>query len=242
MQTHQASRSRRSQVLVLSALAFVFLILLWLIVQRERLPDGVPAGYARRWLLAEVCQPPCWEGITPGTTTVSQALDLLNNNPGIIPGSANAHDGYVVWRWKGSTHGGEARYARADPQQRINEISPFYESLPGAKASFTLAEVIQRYGAPSHIRASTFYGPHGDGPFYAIMIIYQPMGLIFTNIAMITAKPELTDRLAFNRVSFYTPTDLLNLSAEPWVGFQPFDSYCQVTPGPFTQDACGPIP
>lgn len=176
MNTQLSTRSRIFWLLSFCGSLLLAYVGIRFLSQNETLPAGVPAGYARRWLIAPVCAPPCWEGVTPGATTVRQALDILDQNPGIIAGSARATDGYVIWRWKGSAHGGEARYDPDDPQQRIVHIRPFYEYMPGAHGAFTLAEVMQRYGAPSHIRAYGFYGLHGDGPFYTIEIIYQSLG------------------------------------------------------------------
>jgi hypothetical protein len=36
-----------------------------------------------RWLSAPTCQPPCWEQITPGVTTLDEALDLLAGLPDV---------------------------------------------------------------------------------------------------------------------------------------------------------------
>jgi len=33
------------------------------------------------WLAQPVCQPPCWQDITPGVTTMGEALSILKNTP-----------------------------------------------------------------------------------------------------------------------------------------------------------------
>jgi hypothetical protein len=78
----------------------------WWPVEVENLPAGVPSGYAKRWIAGDPCALPCWEGVTPGQTTVADAVKILNRNPGIIAGSAitNTSSSFVTWKWVGSDH------------------------------------------------------------------------------------------------------------------------------------------
>jgi DNA-binding beta-propeller fold protein YncE len=92
--------------------------------------DWVAAS--RAWLNGKPCRVPCWEGITPGKTTVGEALVLLKQNPLIDPSSVavlsardvQGTDGFdpkyypdvVVWGWVGAsgsgTYGGTLYFNR----------------------------------------------------------------------------------------------------------------------------------
>jgi DNA-binding beta-propeller fold protein YncE len=84
------------------------------------------AALSTRWLRGEPCAAPCWEGITPGVTTVGEALDLLKRSPLIDPESvfvaeltSNAApfvEHYLSWRWIGNDYaGGQATFSAVLP-------------------------------------------------------------------------------------------------------------------------------
>jgi hypothetical protein len=84
------------------------------------------AELSTRWLRGEPCVAPCWEGITPGVTTVGEALDLLKRSPLIDPESVfvaelvdlkSSHvEHYLSWRWIGNDYaGGEAAFSAVLP-------------------------------------------------------------------------------------------------------------------------------
>src|SRR5262245_57752922 len=63
----------------------------------------------RGWLRDTPCQAPCWEGITPGQTSVKEAVEILNRHPfttdprfGSLPSD---EEGTLVWLWNKSTQG-----------------------------------------------------------------------------------------------------------------------------------------
>src|SRR3990172_586921 len=53
-------------------------------------------------LTGEPCAPPCWYGITPGTTSETEALDIVNGlefiNPGTINLNRGVRGGVVYWQ------------------------------------------------------------------------------------------------------------------------------------------------
>ena len=77
-----------------------------------------PQAAQYSWLDESACRPPCWEGITPGVTTVTATADLLKANPTIqhvrVTDLAYVnHDGEheIRWGWtppSPSTRGGYA--------------------------------------------------------------------------------------------------------------------------------------
>jgi hypothetical protein len=50
-------------------------------------PSATPkilANWWTVWLTNPVCQPPCWQQITPGMTTREEAVSILENNPKVV--------------------------------------------------------------------------------------------------------------------------------------------------------------
>jgi hypothetical protein len=212
----------------------------WWLFEMENLPAGVPSGYAKRWIAGDPCALPCWEGVTPGRTTVVDAIKILSQNPGITAGSVitATSPGFLTWKWVASERGGEARYDPNAQPPTITSITPYYETLPGSAPSFALAEVIQRYGEPSHIIAHAFYGPHAEGPFYDVTIIYAQQGVSFEQRQMRHTKPILSPVMRFDRVSFHPLPFDPGPHSDIWQGFKSFDAYCREAPGYSIRGAC----
>jgi hypothetical protein len=107
-----------------------------------------------RWLSGNPCNPPCWEGITPGQTTLKDAVDLLQNNPligqlTIYADENRPNSGEISWSWPGvEKRGGRVFYAR------IGDVagSVVYAIWPGFGEGVRLGEVIQAFGEPSHVK------------------------------------------------------------------------------------------
>jgi len=127
-----------------------------------------------RWLKGVPCKSPCWEGITPGKTPATQAIDLLKINSFIDHSSfpVASSDTEIDWKWSDSHFGlGEIRFTSAisEPSSIVNWI------LVDLPEPVYLYQVIQAYGEPSHIVAYKFNGKHGDGPFYILFISHRAL-------------------------------------------------------------------
>ncbi|HVG01048.1 MAG TPA: SBBP repeat-containing protein [Chloroflexia bacterium] len=206
-------------------------------------PDRPPPGFERRWLDGVPCAPPCWEGITPGRTTLTDAVRLLQESPAVQPqtvlfrpwGQPEEGLGYIEWDWRGSEGGGQVLYDRTQGEAVVTDISPYLD------ISFTLGDVIAAYGEPTHIHATGFYGMHGDGPFYTATFYYEKHGMVLESNGLYHSKPTLGPGIRLDRVSFSTqpvrpqrPTfaaiaDDPSTGPQPWQGFKDFDVYCRNT-------------
>lgn len=207
-------------------------------------PDRPPPGFERRWLQGIPCAPPCWEGITPGRTTLTDAVRLLQESPAVQPqsvlfrpwGQPEEGLGYIEWRWRGSEgNGGEISYDHAQGEAIVTDISPYLD------ISFTLGDVIAAYGEPTHIHATGFTGRHGDGPFYTATFYYEKHGMVLESDGLHHGKPSLGPDIKLDSVSFSTqpvrplrPTfaaiaDDPSTGPQPWQGFKDFDVYCRNT-------------
>src|SRR5690349_8873700 len=89
MRDHPPTRQRLWLLILVLGLIVVGAIALVSLLAARLSPTraSVPAEVARHWLAGIPCAPPCWEGITPGQTTLPEALRILKANPAIDPTS-----------------------------------------------------------------------------------------------------------------------------------------------------------
>ena len=198
---------------------------------------SLPEEWPLRWLQGIPCRPPCWEGVTPGLTPVTKAVEIWRNNPLIsttrIVTSGLPHDDEndVVWTWatEGSFQGGQASFRNETSDQTITLITPYYPT------DFKLGDVIHAFGEPSEIAATASHNPE-KGFTYAIRLVYRSQGFVLSDGW--TSKPSLNAELSFSKVVFFAPTDEGLATAlpgiadrtgwlVPWQGFKKFDYYCR---------------
>jgi len=218
-------------------------------IGRNDLPDGTATALSQqgkteveqmmyRWLEGGPCKPPCWEGITPGQTTITEALTILErhslvtNLETVIP--ARSDTGATYWDWKRVNGGGG--FVGFYVGQTVYEVcvaDPFH--------FLTFHDVIEAYGEPSHVYA--WAGPSTDGrdTVYWLEIVYVPQGFVLhwskTHRAGEEVKPEFGPQWRDFGLCFFEPTkegfalSWGNLgvadSLIPWRGMLGFDDYCQ---------------
>jgi hypothetical protein len=191
-----------------------------------------------RWLEKEPCVAPCIEAILPGTTTASQAAEDLRNSSQIADietGSVPPNIGYITWKLRAEGSHGEAIFDNSSLTQTIRLIRLT------TSHSFSLNEVTQSYGEPSHVMISAGRGPDmGSALRYSVEFVYLNYGirLIYRGQA-VGEKPTLDGEMQFGTVDFFAPSrDGLAQSAGmeresvdhallPWQGFRDFDFYCK---------------
>ncbi len=199
------------------------------------------ADWPYRWLKGVPCRPPCWEGVTPGHTAATEAVETLRQSPVIATAEITSSPlvtemGVVIWSWVGKEgrEGGQAIFHAQEPS------SPIYYLHPYLPASFSLGDVIQAYGEPSHIIAKAFPRPDSEGFDYDLRILYRSHGFILLDGGAI--KPTLNADTLFGSVVFFALNDeglraALAGAADhpewvvPWQGMKDFDYYCTDTKG-----------
>lgn len=189
------------------------------------------ADWQTRWLDAIPCQPPCWEGITPGRTSGAEAVNLLRRSPLVrastVTSGAPLPYGRIEWRWTDGAWGGMILYSAEAVTTPVETIFP---SLP----LFRLGDVIRRYGEPNSVRA--FIYPTPDGPrYHSVTLFYLSKGILLNRET--EDQFDLTEDLLLE-VAFFAPSneglaaatgrhlDFLDTGV-PWEGYRGFDQYCR---------------
>ncbi|KAF0111917.1 MAG: hypothetical protein FD147_431 [Chloroflexi bacterium] len=105
-----------------------------------------------RILNEKICNLPCWEGITPGMTTIFEALEILQSNdlfiglkdPVLIRDSPITYE--LAWQTKSDTGGGIARSVGEN-----YAIRSIYLSLSKERPEITINEIIAHFGEPDSL-------------------------------------------------------------------------------------------
>ena len=123
-----------------------------------------------RWLNEPVCQPPCWEKITPGKTSFADALAIANTISGAkvsYVGDDNIRLNY--------NKGFVLLLSREDAN--IQEMD-----LSISDASLELGEIVDRYGFPDEMIKYGLSGPEGSSVW--IDLLYYDLGMVVTFYAL----------------------------------------------------------
>ena len=162
-------------------------------------PSLPPTAYAvasqlqHRWLSGLPCRLPCWEGITPGTTSATEALNLLQNNPLILEVNMVYEKGFgeINWRWKTDDNSGGRLFFRQEDQL-------VYAILPGIKSHITLGNVVQIYGEPDYAWVKEINHPNPGNvqtktpAAYSANIIWVSYGFAISPI--LTNRSDMLDQ------------------------------------------------
>lgn len=196
----------------------------------------LPIGWQDNWLKGVPCKPPCWEGITPGKTTLDEALKLLKQNLTITNTwtiANNDGSGGVGWNWSNKPYnkngvtslGGGIGY---DKHQIITYI--YIEPR-----MYKIGEIIQTYGEPNAVIAAPMrVSPENNIINYHLQFIYLNQGFALGTI--FEKEPSINADVGLDRVVFFPPgtydqhTSLDNISEQmmvPWQGFKDFRFYCR---------------
>jgi len=199
-----------------------------------------------RWLSGIPCEPPCWEGVTPGVTSGFDAAMIWSTNPLFRKVEVSRASGFgrewgnvdFEMNISSGNSAGEARYALADPQSLIYEIR-----LPTAYNG-NLEDLISAFGPPSHVIIAVY--PYADDPsdHWYVSILWMSKGLAIDRIDR-GSPPEIDGELSSLWVTYFSPglegykkTDVANVLTgfeyflRPWHGYGSFEEYIVSTPTP----------
>ena len=192
---------------------------------------ALPADYSLRWLKGTPCSVPCWEGITPGVTSLQDAIQLLKQNPLVrtISILTETIDGesYVLWDWINAEPGGQAYYDPKSSNKIIDNVRPNY-----VKKLLKLSDVIQAFGEPEYVIATYSRGAETTAHFYELYFSYVSKGFsLESSTDGGTSMPLLSSEIYVGQPGFYVPTkDFTQLKARgviAWQGFKDFNFYCR---------------
>ncbi len=178
-------------------------------------PTPVPQIPDDSLITQSPCAPPCWQGLTPGESTWSEATNFLMNNPlvkGNVEKPYDSAKGYHLWWWASETQDPlRANDIDSDKNDHITYISL------SPNTNITIGEVIQVYGLPTYVTMGFQYpppdslipGPEGVG-FDALYTKYG-FRVRWLEETQLTARPFSfcpSVEAILNTVDYYDPQRL----------------------------------
>lgn len=127
------------------------------------------------WLINSTCQLPCWRNITPGVTTIKEAISILENSPDVkISYRVNNS---IEWDFTPNKNGGGI--IRASQDGIINSIEL------GGDSEIMLQTIIESYGEPKYVKT---YDCRNS--MCAAFLIYPNLGMLVDVFVENTGKND----------------------------------------------------
>jgi hypothetical protein len=187
---------RNQLIQVMASISISTLILVSCNMYPEMLSD-------RALLTGLPCDTPCWQNITPGITTHTQALAILENSPYILGGSikqsGTQEQGGCLWEWR--LPGRRQQPGLTWKNEVVNEISL------GLTYQISVEQVVSKYGLPEALDITQ--GGVPEHPYWIIFLFYPKIGLQVTAYTS-EGNDSLEPSTNVGTVEFYTPTTLQN--------------------------------
>ncbi len=164
-----------------------------------------------RWLNEPVCQPPCWEKITPGKTSFTDAQAIANT----ISGAKMSYVGDDNIRLKDnqySAYNFAVLLSRGDANIQEMALTTRYTSLE-------LSEIVDRYGFPDEmIQFSIFDNQLAP---YWIDLLYYDLGMVITFERLPSDpwnKVNLGPDISIGTIRFYASQLEYYFNSSQWLG------------------------
>lgn len=222
---------------------------------------AVPADWTRSWLRSEPCAPPCFLGITPGTSSPTEARALMAAAfPAVEPlerESFRGDDMMLNWFWKVQDQRYSATtYFYTQPSQVFTTPVDTIVALTVEQDALPFSAVLTAFGEPDFMLANTFEFDQ-SGLHSTLDAVYLDRGMMLSfQLGTGTSLPDVAPEMPLFQVLFFAPTregfdvgagsyyDVSDLAARlvPWQGFLPYTAYCGEPRPTSTQQRCGVTP
>jgi len=182
--------------------------------------EGV--SWITSWLTHPACQPPCWENITPGVTTIDEAVKIVYQIPGVditwLPSMTGATEGEKSLGWDFSQSGygwiGTERW-----QEIVSEIH-----LGTGGEQLLLSGVNAAYGNPSSVVKGSCHGGFLSQPTCIYSIVYKDRGMELDIGIHDYKKVDIQADTETSTIYLYPLTgSRLNGSGIVWSGYGQYD-------------------
>lgn len=166
----------------------------------------------------EPCEAPCWNGITPGETSWSEALTIVEDDSRLSdPQVQNAQEGTAIGAQWSKTDGDPCCQMVSEDGQTVSFISLSFAP------DMTVEQVLEAQGEPEYALGTTVTDDQ------AVVYLFYPERnfIVVSFVAGTTA--ELTPQSEIIGALYATPKDMdLTIKTSKlhtWEGYAPFETY-----------------
>jgi hypothetical protein len=138
-------------------------------------------SWVEKWIKSPGCLAPCWEGITPGKTNLSDVPALLETTDGFRQITRNKEiligQDCIEWAMKGNDSGMAFGLACSDVSRNpeVQEVRLSFERNKGQNIFMRLSELVELYGEPEYVDIEL-------GSFSClIQLFFQKYGMTMTS-------------------------------------------------------------
>jgi hypothetical protein len=161
--------------------------------------DGL--SWITRWLINPTCQPPCWENINPGITTIDEAAKIVFQIPGVditwLPSMTGMGKGYkrLSWDMEQSGHGS------IDTERDEDIVPSIHLAIEGEQKLF-LGNTVSIFGNPSMVIMNKCFSEPSGSLTCPLYIVFKEKGMaLFTS--QNNEKIDLQADTEINKIFLY---------------------------------------
>lgn len=136
---------------------------------------------ASTWFSDPHCRTPCWNGITPGSTTYEVAIQNIQNLPYVaqetieITDAVNGIDAKLLqWYWSDYSYRNSIGFKFVGDDLIVSGFGLYFPRM------FTIGELIAQIGEPEYVLAEATFSPHGGKVGTFLAFYYFKQGLYTT--------------------------------------------------------------
>jgi len=153
------------------------------------------------FLRDDSCSMPCWQGLVPGKTTMSEAVEILRKDHRIrqksLQEGGSAQNGGVTWFWRAS---------RSRFQSKVSWKDGIVEEITVAMTcEVSVEQILDEYGPPEALEAGK--GGIPEHWYWIIDLYYPSVGTQFTACTS-EVSSVLEASTPVEAAHFYVPTSL----------------------------------
>jgi hypothetical protein len=164
-----------------------------------------------RWLNEPVCQPPCWENITPGKTSFTDALAIANTISGFEVSNLSGVTIQLNFNQYGANYFALLQ-SRGDANIQEMALTTRYTSLE-------LGEIVDLYGFPDEM--IRFSSSADQLATHWIDLLYYDLGMVITFDPLPDDpwnRVSLAPNIYIGTIAFYAPQLEYYFNAPRWLG------------------------
>ncbi len=174
-------------------------------------------------LTNEPCEPPCWNGITPGETLWSDAVQIIEDDAQFAGFQTNTEGGVIQGAWQKA---GTSQYCCQ--MVADTDTSPVRFIFVALSPEIVVDEVLDHYGEPPYVAPFQFTDAEAliqlvypDEPLVVFALVGEPSSSLLANSEIVAA-------LYLSQQEMETILEVSELRA--WAGYQPYAAYEEGTP------------